>query len=878
MSRNTRPDGRRQPLWLLLSTTLLSTFSVSAAFAEDAGARAGAAAPASTGAADAPESAGTTVSEFQVTAKALSGVGSLDQARLVQKQAPNIVIVEPQSEIKKIPDFVVGDVVRRLPGASVINKSGEGRSIQVRGLDPNLNGVTYDGVLLPAGSINGGGRAVPLDAIPAPLVGGLELFKTNAPEQEATALGGQLNILPRDLEPGQDPYLEVIAAAGFRDPHPTSLAQGAIDGGFRFGFDNSPGARKPFTVAFFATDLNDTLKMDDIQQTFASASNNALKSAQRVEYDQTKVRKGYGGKITWDVDDNNKLYFTAFQSAVDYHPVKYQSVYNFSNPSFVSGGSGPFNAKASFQEAYNDNLIYDRESLYKFGGVSNFGALKVDYYGAYASNQLYSPYSYTATFNNPTSATVRVDNVSSPLLPAMTTSANVLNYAAYNLSSLSNASQNDRDDQWSGHLGLSAPLNFGAVKGVLSGGAGVRLENVVHDDLKFTYSGLPTTLTGEQMAGNQTYTIFDGAYGLGTPVSAGAMRQLFNGRTYPTIVENVASDRITDQQGALNDRENVYSGYVQYAASWNKLGVLAGVRYEATSGQYSGTQTSTSNGVTTLTPRTVSQDYGNFFPTVQLRYAFTDNLIARANWSTAIGRPGFNQVTATQTINFSTGAITQGNPNLKPITGSNYDLSLEYYLPHGGIVSAGVFDKEFSNYIVATTLYGTYPGIAGSATFTTFANIDHASARGIELNYRQQMTFLPGLLSGFGVAGNFTYVDTRGSSRAGVVETLPNTTPHVYNGEAFYDWGRLHLQLDANYLGLTMTSLGSTPNQDNYVQPYLNFDVGARYALTKHITLFFQGRNVTNTMQNATSGPSANRFTELQYFGSSYLFGVDLKL
>jgi hypothetical protein len=34
---------------------------------------------------------------------------------------------------------------------------------------------------------------------------------------------------------------------------------------------------------------------------------------------------------------------------------------------------------------------------------------------------------------------------------------------------------------------------------------------------------------------------------------------------------------------------------------------------------------------------------------------------------------------------------------LQPTTGSNFDLDFEYYLPGGGIVQFGAFDKEFSN-------------------------------------------------------------------------------------------------------------------------------------------------------------------------------------
>lgn len=44
--------------------------------------------------------------------------------------------------------------------------------------------------------------------------------------------------------------------------------------------------------------------------------------------------------------------------------------------------------------------------------------------------------------------------------------------------------------------------------------------------------------------------------------------------------------------------------------------------------------------------------------------------------------------------------MTTGNASLKPATADSFDFSIEKYLPHGGILSVGVFDREISNYIV----------------------------------------------------------------------------------------------------------------------------------------------------------------------------------
>ncbi|GBQ81842.1 TonB-dependent receptor [Gluconacetobacter johannae DSM 13595] len=820
-----------------------------------------------------------------------SPIGTIEQTRLVQKNAPNIMTVVSQEEIKKIPDFVLGDAARRMPGASVINKSGEARSIQIRGLDPNLNGVTYEGVLLPAGSINGSGRAVPLDAMPATLAGGLELIKTNQPQQDATALGGQLNVVSRDIGVDEKPFLEVIAAGGYRDPSMTQIFQGTLTGGMRFGLDSNPfsrhsSAEKPFSVTFFASALTDWLNMGDLQQKFANKAGlpaNTVTTASQLMYAGHKVRYGYGGTLGWDIDRHNKVYLKVFDTVLDAPSVRNQLTYNFGSKGYVMDPAHPgvfTNTATSVQQAVLDGWTRNEERLYKFGGLSDAGPLTLDYYGAWASNFVYAPYAYNATFTNPTLQSVRYDNVTNPLRPtAVTTNGvNLTNYKPYTLSSLSNGRQNDMDSEWTGHIGAKTPLNFiPEVKGFLSFGGGARMAHIVHDDPQMTYGNLPAANAGD-WAGNNSYRFFDGMYDIGNPVGTQHIRQLIDNRTYP-ITQNTAKDAITTQQSHIVDDENVYNLYLQYNATWRRLGAMIGFRYEKTDATYRGTQTATIGGQQILTPRAVGQEYANFFPTVQLRYNITDNLIARANYSTAIGRPGLNAVTATRTLNYTSNTITVGNPGLKPTTGTNFDVDMEYYLPKGGIISAGAFDKEFKNYVVNFTDYvANYPGMpAGVTTITTFTNIPYAFARGFELNYRQQFTFLPGFWKGFGIGGNMTFVQTRGRGRMGAVETLPNTASHIYNFEAFYNRGPVSIQFDGNYTGLTMTGLGTDPTLDSWVQPYLNFDIGARYAVTRNVTAYFQARNFTHTMQNATQGSSATRMVELQDFGSAYMFGVDAK-
>src|SRR5580698_1843605 len=93
----------------------------------------------------------------------------------MKKQAPNIIDVQPLSEIIKLPDINTAEALGRIPGISLETDSGEGRFINIRGMDSDLNGTTYAGVRLPASNPSspfGGGRAVAFDTFPTGIIGG----------------------------------------------------------------------------------------------------------------------------------------------------------------------------------------------------------------------------------------------------------------------------------------------------------------------------------------------------------------------------------------------------------------------------------------------------------------------------------------------------------------------------------------------------------------------------------------------------------------------------------------------------------------------------------------------------------------------------------
>jgi TonB-dependent receptor len=274
-----------------------------------------------------------------------------------------------------------------------------------------------------------------------------------------------------------------------------------------------------------------------------------------------------------------------------------------------------------------------------------------------------------------------------------------------------------------------------------------------------------------------------------------------------------------------------------------------------------------------VTPATKDRSYTNFFPSLQGRYAFADDLIGRLAVSTTIARPTFGQANGNTTIDIGNATINTGNPDLKPMTSINFDAAIEKYLPHAGILSAGLFNKQFSDFIVTST---SRPVIDGTTyTQTSYANAGGGSyARGLELNYEQRYTMLPGVFGGLGTAANYTFVDSRFDIRPGEHSQLPLTSRNTGNLAVFYEKDGLGLRLGAYYVSRNLFQVVA-PGLDIFTEDRTTVDFGATYALDKNLSLYANAKNLSNEPLKFTEG-SSNRPIQREYYNVTLQAGINL--
>ena len=797
-------------------------------------------------------------------------------ARQIQFAAPNLVNIQSAETILKYPDFNAAEALGRIPGVSISTDTGEGRFVNIRGIDGNLAGATFGGVPLlntnPGGTyFGGGGRAVEYDTIPTGAIDGLVVYKTTLPDHEAEGLGGSIDLTPRTAANIMRPFLEGAAGYGYEPAHdhggPLNLDLAA---GVRFGLNGShlaiegQGADEPVGMGFFSNPTpfsfvltaslrSDHRGFDDIEEDYNDPTvDRSYADIQMRRYDYNRRRFGYGGEFDFKPNDDHAWYLRAniagYTESVKKNRLTYDDLTDTPDPANPTGFATP----TDISLASTDEQETHRNQVYVAGGADHFGnGVVLDYRASYSRATFDVSKNYGAKFKGPQGLAFSYDNsANNGDFPVLNADQSILNdptqYSA--AKSVSNSTEFDRDQEYAYAANLLIPFHAVGDDSIKVGGE-VRLRDKISEPKSFTsILASPLALAG---ASGPAVTDFYGRYTNGPNIDVDAVRAAAQGGT--------TTEDDGDFTSGFTAREDIYSGYGQYETKIGKLGIMAGVRVEATHATYGGY--SDDNSTQTFAFVTQNKDYTNAFPTVQLRYEIEPTMLLRATYSTGIGRPGFLQNTASTSSNHDATdpQISQGNPALKPTTGNNFDLSFEWYLPQGGILQLGAFDKEFNNYIVTQYQRRLYTGMDPTFTglivgYTTYSNRPDAYARGLEAAYHQQFVWLPGFWKGFGLDANATLVDSRileydaATSATGHDEfgLLPGTSRLTWNAAGFYEAHGVQLRIAAEYVSKELFSLGGSKATDSIQDNRLTLDFTSSYEMRPGWQVYFNVKNLTN--------------------------------
>lgn len=122
----------------------------------------------------------------------VKGVKQADlKARDLERMKDGFSSVISTDDLGNFVDQNVAESLRRLPGVTLQRSEGEGKFVTVRGLGPSFVSVNMNGAQM---SGAGEERKVGLDALPADLLGTIEVLKTLTPDQNLNSIGGTVNV------------------------------------------------------------------------------------------------------------------------------------------------------------------------------------------------------------------------------------------------------------------------------------------------------------------------------------------------------------------------------------------------------------------------------------------------------------------------------------------------------------------------------------------------------------------------------------------------------------------------------------------------------------------------------------------------------------
>jgi TonB-dependent receptor len=341
--------------------------------------------------------------------------------------------------------------------------------------------------------------------------------------------------------------------------------------------------------------------------------------------------------------------------------------------------------------------------------------------------------------------------------------------------------------------------------------------------------------------------------------------------------------------------ERVTAGYVMNTIDFSRFTLVAGVRFEGTQFHSASVNSTTVNPCSGLCVL-ASGSYIDVLPSASLRMRLDSNSGIRLVYGRGLSRPLPQQLTTAVSLDTSTVPSTFNvGAVLKPEHANNYDALYERYLTPLGIIQAGFFYKSISSPIVTNVTLPTAGPYAGFFVATP-ANAGTAYVTGLELAFQQHFTYLPGLLSGLGLAANYSYT-TSGTTKVDQLRTdnpaLLRQAPNTWNISPTYDRKRLSVRVGLAYNGpniflyqyhnLTRNPDGTlSPNPqpggvkgpagDNYLYAHFQVDAQGSYYLGKGLTAIVSGLNLNNEVFGFYNG-SPQYVVQREYYKPTYSFG-----
>lgn len=730
------------------------------------------------------------------------------------REAMMVVSAVSSQTISKTQDRDAGEVVRRIPGISLIDD----KFIIARGLSQRYNNVWVNNAAVPSSEADS--RAFSFDIIPAGQIENIMILKSPVPEVPADFTGGFIKIATKDM-PSTDESVSINYSMGIN----TATHFGAFyyNPGFAgdyVGFGS--GARMMRGGMTGPYDNDNASFVSDMTR---NGFNNNWSVRKRSAVPDQRLSASFGR--TWRMKDGDRL---ALTGAVNYSYVE-RAYTDMENSRF-----GVYNKredKPEYLYKYTDDQY---QTNVKVGAMLNLAYVqeKSRYYFRNLFNQIgQSRYTWREGWQNISSL---YNQEKAEYLYTSRTSYNGQFAGVHTLGSgrldwsagyayadkhlpdrrIINRQQNDiYGDEHYGEMQIDQnemQRDFTKLVEHIAS-AGVNYTQTFREGSTFApqlRAGLYGEYRTREYRARSFYYRYNASNLPSDFVYEDPVSEILNEVNYAADKLYLYDD--SDNRNSYDGRNLLAAAYVGVNLPIGAVDIYAGVRFEHSD------MTLTSY---TRSDEWLSKDrsytYDDLFPSVNATYKISEQHQLRAAYGMSTNRPEFREVSASTFYDFDLFSMIMGNPDLTAAYIHNADLRYEWYPSAGENISLSLFYKHF-RHPIETTIRDA----GGSYTYT-FENADRARAYGVELDVRKNLDFMG--MRDFSLSLNVSLIESRvffDSSSLEHDRPMQGQSPYIVNCGLFWQPQRAGMTLGVLYnrigkriIGIGRTDLSSGGSVDN---------------------------------------------------------------
>lgn len=804
------------------------------------------------------------------------------QARAInaQRTSGHLMNAVSADALGQFPDENAAEALQRVSGVSIERDQGEGRYVIIRGIDPDLNNISLDGVSL--ASPEGDTRKVALDVIPTDLISQIEVSKTFLPDMDGDAIGGSVNLKTVSPFDKGEKIASLKAQLLYNDLVSDSSYMFAGTYGDTFGSEGNSGVivSANYQKRSFGSD---NIEVDGPWVMETAEDGSEAYFAPEIEfrqYDVERVRKSMALNFEHLLSENTRLYSKFAYNYFNDQEYRHRTEVKLERGDLLA--LTPTTASvvgANKTDRDLKNRFEEQEILvFSMGGETRVDDWRFKYKASFAHGEENEPDRMDVDFRNGEDTDFAYD-FSNPYKPVVSVTGgnDVFNPANFELDEIVIENNLTEEDEYALKFDAKRFMDFGNNPGFVKFGFKYRSKEKKRDNNAEIYSNddSDATLLGNIVSGSR-YPYFTGG-GDYLQIDPRAIRSLFSSDF--GLLEFEADNSVVDSTvGDYKTREDVIALYAMGEVRSGDWTFSGGARFEDTDFSTRGFEHEIDeNEDNIFNVKSTSKDYSDVLLSLNARYDISSKTILRTSVSNTIARPKFRDSSIQSERHRLDQEIVRGNPDLDPYESNNLDVSIEQYNDELGLFSVNLFYKNIASYIFYEERTETIDGVLYEVTEPR--NGHGASILGLELGWLQDLGAYTDALKGFSVYSNLTLTDSESQTDLRVGEELPflKQADKIANLALTYENERVLVRLASSYRSEYLDNIGGNSSEDEYVDSHFQLDAKFIYKIDERSSVFLEAINLNDEPFRAYYG-SPSRMRQFEAYSFSAKLGYSWKL